>query len=150
MTLRAARPRLPAIRVPVQDTAGLVTAEPVWATRSSPPLSTAGMDGIAVRAADTIGASETTPVLLPPGSYDVVDTGDPMPNGRDAAFPRMRRDEALVFKVFDSATDGRARFTPHTSFEDPHSAGRCAATAKHRSAHVCVLLKQLISLARVI
>ena len=34
-------------------------------------------------------------------------------------FPRMRRDEALVFKVFDSAQDGRARFTPHTSFEDP-------------------------------
>ena len=34
-------------------------------------------------------------------------------------FPQMRRDEALVFKVFDSATDGRARFTAHTSFEDP-------------------------------
>ena len=34
-------------------------------------------------------------------------------------FPRMRRDEALVFKVFDSARDGRARFTPHTSFDDP-------------------------------
>jgi len=34
-------------------------------------------------------------------------------------FPRMRREEALVFKVFDSATDGRARFTPHTSFDDP-------------------------------
>lgn len=34
-------------------------------------------------------------------------------------FPRMRRDEALVFKVYDSATDGRARFTPHTSFDDP-------------------------------
>jgi len=34
-------------------------------------------------------------------------------------FPRMRRDEALVFKVFDSAKDGRARFTPHTSFDDP-------------------------------
>jgi hypothetical protein len=34
-------------------------------------------------------------------------------------FPRMRRDEALVFKVFDSEKDGRARFTPHTSFEDP-------------------------------
>ncbi len=33
-------------------------------------------------------------------------------------FPRMSRDEALVFKVFDSATDGRARFTAHTSFED--------------------------------
>ena len=36
-------------------------------------------------------------------------------------FPRMRRDEALVFKVYDSAKDGRARFTPHTSFDDPQS-----------------------------
>ncbi len=34
-------------------------------------------------------------------------------------FPRMTRDEALVFKVFDSATDGRARFTAHTAFIDP-------------------------------
>ena len=29
------------------------------------------------------------------------------------------RDEALVFKVYDSEKDGRARFTPHTSFDDP-------------------------------
>jgi hypothetical protein len=36
-------------------------------------------------------------------------------------FPRMRRDEALVFKVYDSQKDGRARFTPHTSFVDPTS-----------------------------
>ena len=36
-------------------------------------------------------------------------------------FPEMRRDEALVFKVYDSAQDGRARFTPHTSFDDPGS-----------------------------
>jgi hypothetical protein len=34
-------------------------------------------------------------------------------------FPEMRRDEALVFKVYDSEHDGRARFTPHTSFDDP-------------------------------
>jgi hypothetical protein len=34
-------------------------------------------------------------------------------------FPAMRRDEALVFKVYDSAQDGRARFTPHTSFDVP-------------------------------
>ena len=34
-------------------------------------------------------------------------------------FPRMRRDEALVFTVYDSEKDGRARFTAHTSFEDP-------------------------------
>ncbi len=36
-------------------------------------------------------------------------------------FPHMRPDEALVFKVFDSMTDGRARFTAHTAFEDPTS-----------------------------
>ena len=36
-------------------------------------------------------------------------------------FPRMRRDEALVFKVYESLQDGRARFTPHTSFDDPDS-----------------------------
>jgi hypothetical protein len=36
-------------------------------------------------------------------------------------FPEMRRDEALVFKVYDSQTDGRAQFTPHCSFVDPNT-----------------------------
>src|SRR6516225_9619849 len=80
--------RLPAVAVPVEQAAGLVTAGPVWAVRSSPPFDAAGMDGIAVRAADTLGASETSPVDLPPDAYDVVDTGDPMPAGRDAVVMR--------------------------------------------------------------
>jgi hypothetical protein len=33
--------------------------------------------------------------------------------------PDMRRDEALLLKCYDSETDGRARFAPHTAFEDP-------------------------------
>jgi hypothetical protein len=33
--------------------------------------------------------------------------------------PEMQPDEALLLKCFDSATDGRARFMPHTAFEDP-------------------------------
>ena len=37
-------------------------------------------------------------------------------------FPEMRADEALLIKTYDSATDGRARFTLHTSFEDPTAA----------------------------
>jgi hypothetical protein len=41
------------------------------------------------------------------------------PNHKWFYFPRMRRDEAIVFKVYDSEKDGRARFTPHTSFDDP-------------------------------
>ena len=36
-------------------------------------------------------------------------------------FPRQRREEAIVFKVYDSMRDGRARWTAHTAFEDPTS-----------------------------
>jgi hypothetical protein len=36
-------------------------------------------------------------------------------------FPRMRREEAIVFKVYDSEKDGRARWTAHTAFDDPTS-----------------------------
>ncbi len=43
------------------------------------------------------------------------------PNHRWIYFPEMHRDEAIVFKVYDSERDGRARFTPHTSFRDPTS-----------------------------
>jgi hypothetical protein len=43
------------------------------------------------------------------------------PNHRWFYFPQMRRDEAIVFTVYDSRNDGRARFTPHTSFDDPTS-----------------------------
>ena len=80
--------RVEAVRVPLEDAAGLVTAAPVRAVRASPPFDAAGMDGIAVRAADTASASETTAVLLAPGAFDVVDTGDPVPDGRDAVVMR--------------------------------------------------------------
>ena len=33
--------------------------------------------------------------------------------------PRMAADEALLLKCYDSATDGRTRFGPHTAFVDP-------------------------------
>ncbi|HET6195714.1 MAG TPA: CmcJ/NvfI family oxidoreductase, partial [Acetobacteraceae bacterium] len=33
--------------------------------------------------------------------------------------PEMQPDEALLLKCYDSATDGRARFAPHTAFDDP-------------------------------
>jgi hypothetical protein len=34
-------------------------------------------------------------------------------------FPKLTRDEALMFKCYDSATDGRARYTAHCAFVDP-------------------------------
>jgi hypothetical protein len=33
--------------------------------------------------------------------------------------PRMESDEVLLLKCYDSKTDGRARFAPHTAFADP-------------------------------
>jgi hypothetical protein len=35
-------------------------------------------------------------------------------------YPEMDRHEALVFKQFDSATQGVARFVPHAAFDLPH------------------------------
>lgn len=44
------------------------------------------MDGVAVRSVDTVGASPSTPITLT--DFDVIDTGDPMPQGRDAVVMR--------------------------------------------------------------
>jgi hypothetical protein len=37
-------------------------------------------------------------------------------------FPQQRREEAIVFKVYDSLKDGRARWSAHTAFDDPTAA----------------------------
>jgi putative molybdopterin biosynthesis protein len=80
--------RLEAVRMPLERAAGRVTAEPVWAGRSSPPFDAAAMDGIAVVAADTVGAGETTPVRLAPDAYAQVDTGDSLEGRFDAVIMR--------------------------------------------------------------
>ncbi|MGH3952246.1 MAG: molybdopterin biosynthesis protein, partial [Pseudonocardiaceae bacterium] len=80
--------RLETVTVSLAEAVGRVTAEPIWATRSSPVGDLAAMDGIAVAVRDTAGASQTTPLRLEPGSYEVVDTGDPMPEGFDAVVMR--------------------------------------------------------------
>ena len=36
-------------------------------------------------------------------------------------YPNLERDEAILLKCYDSKADGRARFTAHTSFDDPSS-----------------------------
>lgn len=101
-------PRVDAIRVPVGAAVGRVTAEPVWAARSSPAFDSSGMDGIAVRAADTVGAAETAPVLLGPESFEVVDTGDPLPAGYDAVVMREH-----VHHTGDGTAELRAAVPPY-------------------------------------
>ncbi len=42
-------------------------------------------------------------------------------------FPRMRPDEALVFKCYDSMKDGRSRWSAHSAFDDPNSPAKAPA-----------------------
>jgi putative molybdopterin biosynthesis protein len=71
--------------VELAEAAGRVTAQAVWARVSSPHYHAAAMDGYAVRAADTRGASETHPLYLQVGrSAFYVDTGDPLPPDTNA------------------------------------------------------------------
>ncbi len=69
----------------VPDSVGRVLAEPVFARLSSPNFHAAAMDGLAVAAECTYGASETTPLTLTMGR-DVfpVNTGHVLPEGTDA------------------------------------------------------------------
>lgn len=71
--------------LPVAECNGRVTAAPVWARISSPHYHAAAMDGYAVWAEDTLGATETSPLRLEVGTQAIyVDTGDPIPAGKNA------------------------------------------------------------------
>ena len=70
--------------IPVWDACGRVTARAVYAHICAPHYAASAMDGVAVNAKDTFGATETTPVTLEPGKYIVLDTGDPIPENCDA------------------------------------------------------------------
>jgi putative molybdopterin biosynthesis protein len=64
---------------------GRVTAAPVWARISSPHYHAAAMDGFAVYADATRGATETAPLRLKLGVQAfALDTGDPLPPGANA------------------------------------------------------------------
>ncbi|MBC2711532.1 MAG: molybdopterin biosynthesis protein [Desulfosarcina sp.] len=67
------------------DAVGRVLAEPVVAAVSSPNFHAAAMDGIAVKAEDTFGASESRPKELTVGTQArFLNTGHVMPEGTDA------------------------------------------------------------------
>ena len=64
---------------------GRVLAKPATAAISSPNFHAAAMDGIAVDAASTFGASEDAPIILVPGDTAFwVNTGHVMPPGTNA------------------------------------------------------------------
>ena len=71
--------------IPVPDAVGRVLSEPVTAKLSSPNFHAAAMDGIAVRAKSTFGASETKPKELIIGKDAFyINTGHVIPEGLNA------------------------------------------------------------------
>ena len=70
--------------VPVQHAYKRVTSRAVYANINAPHYAASAMDGIALLARDSFGATETTPVTLRTGQFVPVDTGDPVPEGCDA------------------------------------------------------------------
>lgn len=70
--------------VSVQNAYSRILSAAVYAKICSPHYNASAMDGIAVRAEITYGASEQSPVILKKEEYSVVDTGDPVPDNCDA------------------------------------------------------------------
>jgi len=71
--------------IPTEEALDRVTAAPVFARLSSPAYHAAAMDGIAVRAEDTYGASQDAPRTLGLGqSAFELNTGHPLPEGTNA------------------------------------------------------------------
>jgi molybdopterin molybdotransferase len=101
--------RLPAETKRLEDALGQVLAEDVVSTVTIPPLANTSMDGYAVRAADTDGASPKSPRMLrvvgevaagyifagevTSGAAVRIMTGAPIPAGADAVVPFEETDE---------------------------------------------------------
>ncbi len=113
-----ARPVTSTERVPLLEASGRVVAADVVSTRDVPPFSRAGMDGFAVVAEDTFGASRHEPRTLTwiekvytgqvpikavaRGQCVEIATGAPMPDGADAVVmvEETERDEGDHVRVF--------------------------------------------------
>ena len=91
--------------ISVLDSLNRITASAVYAQGSAPHYNACAMDGIALNARLTFGATETTPVFLNKDDFVCVDTGDPLPDECDAVI--MIEDvieENGKVKIYKSAT----------------------------------------------
>ncbi len=119
------RPMTRSERVPLAHAAGRIASADVMAQVSVPPFSRSAMDGYAVIAADTAGASRQTPVTLPitervftgntpihgisRGECSEIATGAPLPDGSDAVvmFEETRRVDDDHIDILTAANPGQ-------------------------------------------
>jgi molybdopterin molybdotransferase len=99
--------------------AGRVLAADIAADRAVPHYDRAAMDGYAVRAADTFGASDRSPVTLDTvdervdaGDAVRVHTGSPIPDGADAVVVLERTEQRDGSVLVSEAVAGGKNVTP--------------------------------------
>jgi molybdopterin molybdotransferase/putative molybdopterin biosynthesis protein len=97
--------------IATEQSVGRITAAPVIASLSAPHYHGAAMDGIAVRAEDTFGATEFAPRMLELGTGDgrfaYVDTGSALPSWANAVVMIER-----VFRLDDAHVEVRQAAVP--------------------------------------
>ena len=93
--------------IPVTEANGRCTAGPVYARICAPHYNASAMDGIAVDARLTLGASKSRPVTLSNGQFVRVSTGDPLPDGCNAVI--MIEDVAGTGSATGARGGGRRR-----------------------------------------
>jgi molybdopterin molybdotransferase len=122
--------------VEILDALDRVLAEDVYSDMDIPPFDNSAMDGYAVRAADTVGASSEAPVTLQviadlaagyitdlvvePGTAIRIMTGAPLPAGADAA---VRFEETSEGLAGERVADRIGIFSQVVSGENVRSAG---------------------------
>ena len=95
-------------RVPLLDADGRAIASEVTADRNVPHYRRAAMDGFAVRAADTFGASDRSPAVLREDDAERVHTGSALPSWTDAVVVIEQAETPATgeIEVFDAVGEG--------------------------------------------
>jgi molybdopterin molybdotransferase len=161
---------------PLLDALGQVLAQDVTAEFAIPPLDNTAMDGYAVRAVDTEGATPQNPKRLPvagelaagavwegelqPGTAVRIMTGAPMPRGADAVVPFEDTDEpsGREFGTFAKPVESVAVFHAVKKGENVRYAGEDIAAGARvipkgtllRASHVGALAAMGSATVRVI
>ena len=150
----AAVRRQPPLRVPLDDTLGMVLADDLRSPVNVPPHTSSSMDGYAARAADVRGASADRPAVLRlaeripagsvptrplgPGECARVFTGSPVPAGADTV---VRQEDTAAdgdeIKVLHDRDAGANLRQPGEDIR--HDTVALAAGLQLRAAHLGVL-----------
>src|SRR5690625_2095711 len=162
--LLAHQPLLAPVPLPLSETLGAVTAQPVRAKHPIPLFDNSSMDGYAVYANDVTGASSSRPITLPvigdipagataqlhvpPGNAARIMTGAPMPAGADLIVPVEQTDGGIeTVQIVGQGDDFIRRAGADVATGDEVISDGVRVTARHiasaaSAGHGAVLVRQ--------